>query len=106
MASSSPTGGAPVTEERDPPRRSKKVECGYCDCVLDSEGEIIVMGKRAKEFRAARENDETRINRITALEAEVTDLKTKLAERAPATTSVPTPAGRKSVLDTLVPTGR
>jgi len=108
MASSSPTGGAPSSDpESREHRRAKKVTCSFCNCELDTEGEIIAMGKKAKEFRAMGENDETRIARITALEAEITSLKAKLAESVPATAPPATaPTGRKSVLDTLVPLRR
>jgi hypothetical protein len=105
-SSSSPTGGAPAPEPPEPsprPSRSKRTECGYCGCVLDSEGEIISMGKRAKELRAVAENEETRINRITALETEVAELKTKLAAAsASPSPSVPTRTKAKSVLDAIV----
>lgn len=107
MPEENPTGGAPRRD--DPPEtrtRNKKVDCGYCGCTLDSEGEIITMGKRAKEFRAMAENDETRISRISALEAELSDLKNKLAAATAAPSRETPPAGRKSVMDTLVPTGR
>jgi predicted nucleic acid-binding Zn-ribbon protein len=104
MASNSPTGGAPEPEPQ--PKKGKRTTCGYCDCILDQEGDIITMGKSAKEFRALRENEETRINRISALEAEVADLKAKL-EAAAKKPEPPAPGktqGTKSVLDYV--TGR
>jgi hypothetical protein len=104
MAEESATGGAPKVEAPEPKTRSKRVECSYCNCILDQDGEIISMGKRAKEFRAMSENDETRIARINSLEAEVTELKKQLAGKAPETVPVTTPKERKSVLDALVPT--
>lgn len=87
-----PTGGAPHVGESTPESRPSKrgrIECSYCNCVLDSEGEIITMGKRAKEFRAMSENDETRLARIESLEGEVKELKVKLAasEKTPETVS-------------------
>jgi hypothetical protein len=104
LASSNPTGGAPDPAEVQP-KRGKRTTCGYCDCVLDADGEIISMGKKAKEFRAMSENDETRIKRIETLETEIADLKKKLAETpAPRTEAVSAESKKgKGVLDTIVP---
>jgi hypothetical protein len=104
MVEIDPTGNAPRSDPPEPKTRSKRVECNFCNCILDSDGEIISMGKRAKEFRAMAENDETRISRIAALESEVADLKKQLAEKKPEV-DPDTPKGRKSVLDALIPRG-
>src|SRR5208282_6398760 len=72
--------GTPARTDPEPskPAKRKNVECGFCGCTVDADGEIISMGKRAKEFRAQAENDETRIAQIDRLESEVADLKKKL----------------------------
>jgi hypothetical protein len=106
MAEVNPTGGAP--DPTPEPKRGKRVTCGYCDCILDADGEIISMGKSAKEFRALRENDETRIKRIDELEKglRVAIDKLKTYENDDGTPKTPTPTSsggkKKTVLESVL----
>ena len=91
--------GTPTRTDPEPskPAKRKNVECGFCGCTVDADGEIISMGKRAKEFRAQAENDETRIAQIDRLESEVADLKKKLEAKreSPAGEPATEPATKK-----------
>src|SRR5271170_5576000 len=98
MPENSPTGGPPAADPPEPVARGrrKNVVCGYCDCELDQDGERMKMSPRYKKLLAQEENDNTRIERIAALESQVSDLQKKLAATVPGVEAVTVPTTRKS----------
>jgi hypothetical protein len=84
--------GDPIPTEPPPtpptPARRTAVTCEFCRCQLTASGEVLRMSTEAKAFREAADDLATANAEITELEAELTDVKSKLAA---ATAPPPTP---------------
>lgn len=74
----------PASEPRAEPRAVRSgVVCLFCECKLDSQGEPLIIGGKAKKYRDLSEKNDTLSAQVTSLTAEVERLKQSAAPPTP-----------------------
>jgi uncharacterized small protein (DUF1192 family) len=73
----------------------KTLICEFCECKISRAGEVIKLGAKAKAFRDSDGAIEKLTDRVAALDAEITTLKSDLeAARAAKPADVAKPGGK------------
>lgn len=60
-----------VTTDTTPARRTTKLTCGYCDCVLAEDGGVLRISDRVKQLNRQEETIENMRADVTRLQSEL-----------------------------------
>lgn len=69
----------PPDEQKETPR-AKKLTCEFCDCRLSQSGEVIHRSEKAKSFMDLEKSKTELEGKLSTMQAELEETKTKLLE--------------------------